>query len=86
KKGFEWYGRDPACEPMTAYGLMEFTEMAKVHTVSGDLIKRTRDFLYGRRDGQGSFKLDKQLGSFGYAPQEINDAYIVWALSECAVS
>ena len=35
-----------------------------------------------RRDGKGSFKLsDQALDSFGRAPQEITDAYIVWALT-----
>src|SRR5207249_6545461 len=31
--GFDWYGRPPANEALTAYGLIEFTDMARVHAV-----------------------------------------------------
>src|SRR5690606_36599707 len=27
--GFDWWGRDPAHEGLTAYGILEFTDMAK---------------------------------------------------------
>ncbi|NQU22661.1 MAG: hypothetical protein HQ567_15400, partial [Candidatus Nealsonbacteria bacterium] len=33
KEGYEWFGSDPGHEALTAYGLMEFRDMAKVYDV-----------------------------------------------------
>lgn len=30
EKGYEWFGESPAHESLSAYGLMQFTEMSKV--------------------------------------------------------
>lgn len=30
ENGYEWFGQSPAHESLSAYGLMQFTEMAKV--------------------------------------------------------
>ena len=32
--GFEWFGADPGHEALTAYGLLEFRDMARVHDVA----------------------------------------------------
>jgi len=83
KEGYEWFGADPGHEALTAYGLMEFRDMAEVHEVEPEMIERTADWLMKRRDGQGGFlRNEKALDSFGRAPPEITDAYITWALSE----
>ena len=83
KKGYEWFGGDPGHEALTAYGLMEFRDMAKVHDVDEVMLGRTAEWLLERRDGKGGFKRNaRALDSFGRAPQEITDAYITWALSE----
>ncbi len=82
-KGYEWFGGDPGHEALTAYGLLEFNDMAAVYKVDAAMVQRTRGWLLGRRDGKGGFKLDaKALDSFGRAPQETTHAYIVWALLE----
>lgn len=82
-KGYEWFGANPAHEALTAYGLMEFVDMAKVMPVDNAMIKRTRSWLLEQRDGKGSFKRnDRALDSFGTAPQATTDAYIVWSLLE----
>src|SRR5262249_29491965 len=47
--GFDWYGRPPANQTLTAYGLMEFEDMAKVHDVDPNLLSRTRAWLLSRR-------------------------------------
>jgi len=81
--GYEWFGSTPPHEALTAYGLLEFDDMAEVREVDQDMIARTRGWLMDRRDGNGSFKLDsKALDSFGRAPQDTTDAYAVWALLE----
>jgi hypothetical protein len=83
QKGYEWFGGDPGHEALTAYGLLEFSDMAKVRQVDADMITRTRDWLLGRRDGKGGFERNERaLDSFGRAPQETTNAYIVWALLE----
>jgi hypothetical protein len=81
KGGYEWFGGDPANESLTAYGLLEFADMAPVHPVDAAMVKRTREWLMSRRDGKGGFLRDsKALDSFGAAPESTTNAYIVWAL------
>ncbi len=83
KKAFEWFGGWPAHEALTAYGVLEFRDMQKVHDVDPAMIERATKWLLDRRDGKGGFKRNPQaLDSFGGAPQDITDAYIVWALTE----
>lgn len=83
QKGYEWFGGDPGHEALTAYGLMEFQDMAAVYDVDQDMVTRTAKWLLDRRDGKGGFTRNpRALDSFGGAPQDITDAYIVWALSE----
>jgi len=82
-KGYEWFGESPAHEALTAYGLMEFVDMAKVMPVDENMIERTRDWLLTQRDGKGSFKRNESaLDSFGGAPAPTTDAYIIWSLLE----
>jgi hypothetical protein len=83
QKGYEWFGGDPGHEALTAYGLMEFRDMARVYDVDREMIDRTARWLMDRRDGKGGFKRNaKALDSFGRAPDAITNAYITWALSE----
>src|SRR6185436_8383284 len=82
-KGYEWFGADPDHEALTAYGLMQFTDMAHVRSVDKDMLDRTRAWLLSRRDGNGGFSRNaKALDSFGGAPADTTNAYIVWALIE----
>ena len=83
KKGYEWFGGDPGHEALTAYGLLEFTDMGQVRPVDGAMLARTRQWLMGQRDGKGGFLRNKRaLDSFGRAPGETTDAYVVWSLLE----
>jgi len=84
RKGYEWFGGSaPAHESLTAYGLLEFRDMAKVHPVDAAMIERTRQYLLARRDGKGGFQRNpRALDTFGRAPDHITTAYIVWALTE----
>jgi uncharacterized protein YfaS (alpha-2-macroglobulin family) len=82
-KGYEWFGGDPGHEALTAYGLMQFTDMAQVRNVDKDMLERTRSWLLSRRDGSGGFSLNSRaVDSFGRAPAETTNAYIVWSLIE----
>lgn len=83
QKGYEWFGGDPGHEALTAYGLLQFTDMSQVRKVDAAMIQRTRQWLLDRRDGKGSFQRNaRALDSFGGAPQVTTDAYIIWALLE----
>lgn len=82
-RGYEWFGADPGHEALTAYGLMQFTDMSQVRAVDKEMLDRTRAWLLSRRDDKGGFSVNpKALDSFGRAPVETTNAYIVWALLE----
>jgi hypothetical protein len=83
EKGYEWFGHTPGHEALTAYGLMEFADMAKVYDVDRKMVERTADWLMSRRDQQGGFQRSTQaLDSFGRAGPTTTNAYIMWALAE----
>jgi len=84
QKGYEWFGKAPGHEGLTAYGLMQFNDMKRVYSdVNQEMIDRTAEWLMSRKDGNGGFKLnDKALDSYGRAEKDISNAYIVYALSE----
>ena len=68
---------------MTAYGLLQFRDMARVQDVDPAMLKRTQEYLLSRRDGKGGFQRNpRALDTFGRAPDDITNAYIVWALTE----
>ena len=83
EKGYEWFGESPAHESLSAYGLMQFSEMKKVTSFVDDgMVKDLSKWLLSRKDGKGLFlKNEKALDSFGRAPDNITAAYIVWTLS-----
>lgn len=84
-KGYEWFGKVPGHEALTAYGIAQFRDMQDVvFFVDQSAIDRNLEWLESRRatDGSGKFQLNgKALDSFGYASPEINQAYIVWVLT-----
>jgi anti-sigma factor RsiW len=84
RQGYEWFGGTaPAHEALTAYGLMEFRDMAQVYDVDKAMLERTRGYLLARRDGKGGFERNpRALDTFGAAPADITNAYIVWSLTE----
>ena len=84
EKGYEWFGGAPGHEALTAYGLMEFTDMKKVYgKVNEEMMQRTANWLLSKRDGKGGFRRNPDaLDHFGSADPKITNAYIVYALSE----
>ena len=83
-KGFEWFGGDPGHEALSAYGLLQFREMAKVYpSLDPKLVDRTAAWLRSRRDGKGGYQRNaRALDSFGAASPTVTDAYITYALAE----
>ncbi|MFB3897103.1 MAG: MG2 domain-containing protein, partial [bacterium] len=83
--GFEWFGNAPANKILTAWGVMEFSDMAKVFNVDPAVISRTQAWLIKQQNQDGSWTPDK---SYLHAEswQKIQNsnllvtAYITWAL------
>ena len=85
--GFEWFGNAPAHNVLTAYGLMEFNDMAKVYEVDPAVINRTRRWLYSRQESNGSWEPSEggiREGAINAYQGAVlrTTAYIAWALAE----
>ncbi len=82
--GYEWFGSSPAHDGLTAYGLMEFTDMKHIYEgVDESMLNRTLQWILKQRDGNGGFfKSQRALDQFGRASREVTNAYLVYALSE----
>lgn len=85
--GFDWYGRAPAKTILTAYGILEFTDMAKVRDVDPAVVERAKRVLYARQERDGSWALDVPMhtwSSVGGGRLPLT-AYVVWALREAGL-
>ncbi|HEX8515455.1 MAG TPA: MG2 domain-containing protein [Bacteroidia bacterium] len=84
ERGYEWFGANPAHEGLTAYGIMEFTDMKNAGAaVDQKMLDRTAEWLMKQRDGKGGFSREKHAyHDFGRISDEILNAYIVYALAE----
>jgi len=80
QKGYEWFGADPGHEALSAYGLLEFIDMAEVHNVDPKMLQRTREWLLGTRDGKGGFKRERRALHTWVGDPDASNAYITWAL------
>lgn len=80
--GFSWFGtQDPAPYlSVTAFGLMEFADMARVASVDDAMIARTRAWLLGQQQADGSWIGDRtEFFSFNTSTVR-NTAFVLWAL------
>ena len=86
--GFDWFGNPPANRTLTAYGLMEFEDMSRVHDVDPRLIERTRGWLLDQRNPNGSWSNERGMLNDGLAGSVnrggdadlASTAYIGWAV------
>jgi len=78
--GFAWFGKDPGHDALTAYGLMEFTDMSQVRHVDPQMLERTRNWLLEQRDGKGGFARKTHTLHTWLAEPEIANAYNTWGL------
>ena len=84
--GFEWFGNTPPHEALTAYGLLEFTDMQQFVDVDKKMLERTKQFLLSRRNGNGSFNIVTQgMDQFASVPAKIANTYIVYALTQAGI-
>jgi hypothetical protein len=68
--GFSWFGNANPDARLSAYGLLEFTEMASLIEVDPGLLERTRLAIASQQDANGGFGGPAQ------------SAYVTWALVE----
>lgn len=84
--GFSWFGNPPANQVLTAYGLLEFSDMAKARDIDPQIISRTQKWLAGKQRADGSWLeegpgiaegiINRQTGALR------TTAYVDWALAE----
>jgi len=80
--GFSLFGHPPADPFLTAYGLMEFTDMAAVYPVDEALIERTARWLLDRQGPDGAW-VDQAYSEHWHIDSQVpTTAYITWALIE----
>ncbi|MGH7144232.1 MAG: MG2 domain-containing protein [Planctomycetota bacterium] len=84
--GYEWFGESPGHEALTAYGLMEFNDMEKVHKVDAAMVARTRAWLMKQRDGKGGFYRRRRALHCWIEDQDCSNGYILWSLLECGAT
>jgi hypothetical protein len=81
--GFEWFGNPPSHTVLTAYGLLEFTDMAQIRPVDADMIARTRAWLLGQQQADGHFEAARGLDETGLLTEPTTiTAYVAFALAE----
>jgi A-macroglobulin TED domain/Alpha-2-macroglobulin family/MG2 domain/A-macroglobulin receptor binding domain/Protein of unknown function (DUF1559)/Alpha-2-macroglobulin bait region domain len=83
--GFDWFGSPPANRTLSAYGLMEFEDMAHVYDVDPAVIERTRSWLLSARRGDGSWDsegraLHDDPTRGAHLARLATTAYIAWAV------
>ena len=80
--GFDWWGKAPAHEGLTAYGLMQLVDMSAVFDVDEQLISRTAKWLLSRRDNEGGW-IRKQHALHTWVGEDlVFNNYIIWGLAE----
>ncbi len=81
--GFELFGHPPANEMLTAYGLLEFTDMATVHAIDPAVLDRSAKWLLSKQKSNGAWGSDKLAHSWqDVSGEQQTTAYIAWALAE----
>ena len=81
--GYSLYGDSPAETVLTAYGLMELTDLKDVYNVDEKVLNRMINFLYKKQNSNGSFTITgNHVGGADSRETLALNAYITWALSE----
>lgn len=81
--GFDWYGKAPANVILSAWGLLEFTDMAKVFQIDTRIIDRTQKFLLGKQAADGSWEEGHATYNWNSLSSKVlQTAYVAWAMME----
>ena len=84
--GFDWWGNGEPLVWLSAYGLQEFSDMAKVYPVDRGVIDRTQAYLMRKRDKDGTWsaigathgETIERMGD----PKLLLTSYVAWSLLE----
>ncbi len=82
--GFDWWGSGPPLVWLSAYGLQEFSDMAKVYPIDKGVIDRTQKYLMSQQNADGTW--DKIGATHAVTIEHMGDAklvltsYVVWSL------
>ncbi|HCH64269.1 MAG TPA: hypothetical protein DFR83_15805 [Deltaproteobacteria bacterium] len=80
--GFETWGTGPGKEVLSAFGLLQFADMADVYPVDPTILDRDVQYLLDQRDGTGGFhNSGESAHGYGSAPKDILDGFITYALT-----
>lgn len=81
--GYSLYGSKPAETVLTAYGLMEFTNLKEVYKIDDEITEKMNTFLYSKQNSNGSFTITgNHIGGAQSNEKLALNAYIIWALTE----
>jgi uncharacterized protein YfaS (alpha-2-macroglobulin family) len=84
--GFDWWGNGPPLVWLSAYGLQEFNDMAKVYPIDKGVIDRTQKWLMSQQDKDGSWsnigathgETITRMGD----PKLLLTSYVAWSILE----
>src|SRR5262245_44342846 len=84
--GFDWWGNGQPLVWLSAYGLQEFNDMARVYPVDRGVIERTQAWLMKQRDKDGTWSNigathGETIASMGN-PKLLLTSYVTWSLLE----
>src|SRR5262249_48669591 len=82
--GFDWWGSGPPPVWLSAYGLQEFSDMARVYPIDRGVIDRTQNWLTKQQAADGTWsnigathgETITRMGN----PQLLLTSYVVWSL------
>src|SRR5436190_7880384 len=82
--GFDWWGSGPPLVWLSAYGLQELNDMARVYPIDRAIIARTRNWLLAQQGADGSWAdigatHADTIASLGN-PKLLPTNYVTWAL------
>lgn len=81
--GFSLFGGSPAETVLTAYGLMEFSDLKEVYPVDENVINRMRGYIFSKQNLDGSFSTEGlHIGGASSHDKTALTAYVGWALSQ----
>lgn len=87
--GFDWWGSGPPLVWLSAYGLHEFNDMARVYPIDRGVIERTQAWLLKQQKPDGTW--DQIGATHGETIERMGDpkllltSYVAWSLLESGV-
>src|SRR5262245_4131050 len=88
--GFDWWGSGEPLVWLSAYGLQEFNDMAKVYPIDKGVINRTQAWLMKQQDKDGTWS--KIGATHGETIERMGDpkllltSYVAWALLDSGMT